>query len=131
MLKELSAHDLKTEYAVTLIEIDQYSNFRDRLKDLIEMENKDKYERVLLIRQVREYIEKMEGKKQMIKKIFTNLGKEEELEIGNNQDTQELINQVFSQKKHDADFRLKGIYTYDIRENPQYKASQKTEEKVK
>jgi phosphosulfolactate phosphohydrolase-like enzyme len=103
---------------VTLTEIEEYSNFRDRLKEVIEKENKDKYERVLLIREVREYIEKMEGKKQMIKKIFTNMGKEEELEYANNQDTMDYINQVFAYKKHDADFRLKGIYTYDIRDNP-------------
>ena len=70
MLKELSAQDLKNEYMVTLTEIEQYSDFRDRLKELIEKENKDKYERVVLIRQVREYIEKMMGKKEMIKKIF-------------------------------------------------------------
>lgn len=70
MLKELSAQDLKNEYMVTLSEIEQYSDFRDRLKELIEKENKDKYERVVLIRQVREYIEKMMGKKEMIKKIF-------------------------------------------------------------
>jgi glutamate synthase domain-containing protein 1 len=118
MLKELSARDLKNEYAVTLTEIEEYSNFRDRLKEVIEKENKDKYERVLLIREVREYIEKIEGKREMIKKIFNQMAKEEELETGNHQDTMEFINQVFAYKKHDADFRLKGIYTYDIRENP-------------
>ncbi len=117
-MKELSARDLKNEHAVTVTEIGQYADFRDRLKDLIEKENRDKYERVLLIRQVREYIDKMEGKREIIKKIFQKMGKEEELEIGNNQDTLEVINQVFAHKKHDADFRLKGIYTYDIRENP-------------
>jgi hypothetical protein len=83
MLKELSARDLKNEYAVTLTEVEEYSNFRDRLKEVIEKENKDKYERVLLIREVREYIEKMEGKREMIKKIFTGMAKEEEIETGN------------------------------------------------
>ena len=36
----------------------------------------------------------------------------------NNDITIDMINQVFAYKKHDADFRMKGIYTYDIRENP-------------
>ena len=115
----------------TLAEIESYQTIKDSLKDLNEKENKGKYERVLDIRRIREYLEKMEGKREMIKKIFKLKGKQEELEINNNENTIDMINLVFAHKKHDADYRMKGIYTYDIRENPQFKESQKTEEKVK
>ena len=75
MLKELSTHDLKNEYFHTLAEIEKYDGIKERLKEINEKENKGKYERVLDIRRIREYLEKMEGKREMIKKIFRIKGK--------------------------------------------------------
>lgn len=79
------------------------------------------------------YIGKLEFKRESLREIFRNKAKEEKMEIieAEINNTLDYMDRVFNYKKHDADHRMKGMYTYDIKENPDYRESQKTEEKVR
>jgi hypothetical protein len=38
---------------------------------------------------------------------------------------------LFNTEKHDDTHRLKGIYSYDIKDNPEFRKSQKIEKRIR
>jgi hypothetical protein len=118
--KELSVEDLRSELLRTKAEISDY-------EDLLRNSKKIKQEEV---QEINLYLSKLRFKESAIKDLFKVKAKEENLDLDQN-DTLGLVDEVFNQKKHEATHRMRGLYTYDIKENPDFRESQKTEEKVR
>ena len=43
----------------------------------------------------------------------------------------EAFDQVFKVKKNDASHRLRALYSYDIKDNPEFKKAQKIEKRIR
>ena len=112
--KELNVEDLRAEYLRTKSEIQDY--------ELLKVKHPDDHEAVQI------YLEKLKIKLGVIKDLFKSKGKQEGLTQDG--DTLAFVDAVFNAKKHEASHRMRGLYTYDIKKNPDYEESQRTETKV-
>ncbi len=120
LYKELSVEDLRHELLKTKTEILEYEKILDKVTRLKEDKSVE----------ISKYLSKLRIKEKVIKDIFRSKGKEEGIALEYDQ-TVDFIDEVFNKKKHEANHRMRGLYTYDIKENPDFKESQKTEQKVR
>ena len=118
--KELSIEDLRTEFLRTRSELADYAELLTNHKKLTQAERET----------LELYVAKLKIKEKAIKDLFRGMAKEDQLDLVDAKSL-EMVDAVFNSKKHEAAHRMRGLYTYDIKENPEYHESQKTEQKVR
>jgi hypothetical protein len=118
--KELSIEDLRTEYLRTRTELADYAELLASHKKLTQTEKES----------LELYVAKLKIKEKAMKDLFRSKAKEDELDEVDGKSL-EMVDAVFNSKKHEAAHRMRGLYTYDIKENPEYHEAQKTEQKVR
>lgn len=114
--KELSIEDLRTEFLRTRSELADYAELLVSNKKLTQAERES----------LELYVAKLKIKEKAIKDLFRGMAKEDQLDEVDGKSI-DMVDAVFNSKKHDATHRMRGLYTYDIKENPEYHESQKTE----
>ena len=117
--EELSVEDMKSEYSRSKTELNDY---RLMIQQGLVTAEEAKAFQLFLAR----LDNKLRTMKLLLTKRLLNLG------INPANDTLEGYDQLFKQKKNDAaGHRLRALYSYDIKDNPDFIKSQKIEKRIR
>ena len=120
MYAELSIEDLKQEYSKTKTEL---ADFRIMIeKGMITSQD---------MMSVTSFIKKQEWKLRAIKELLQLKLKQGGLAAPPSNDTMDTFDFLFNKKKNDASHRLKALYSYDIKDNPNFQRAQKIEKRIR